>query len=376
MGTSVVLGLLTGAGFGAVLYKVGATRYSRVMGMLTLRDTKIMKFAFTAIAAASVLYGLAAASGLAESWNLVPRVMPYLGRAHVLGGIVFGLAMGVTGNCPGTCVAKAGGRGGAHRFAPTASVIGLVLGIFAYSALKPWLMDTTIIDPNQKPMTLHGLLGLPYAAAALIFGAVMLAITFAADRLTPERYYPPAREKRTVLDHVRGEWSWLAGGVVGGVLVVLATAQHGYLGFSGAVLAAVGWAMHAVGAPLDVVPTITPEIAWRAALIVGVFPGAMLARAVSLPSADAVATGPVKPVVSWKAIGTSGTAGFGLSLGAMIGGGCTTGAFIAAWPTLSVASFTMGGTFFVVSMATAAARSALHRYDLRQLQASGAAVYD
>ena len=59
-----LFGALTGAGFGVVLYKVGATRYSRVMGMLTLRDTKVMKFAFTAIGVASLLYGLAAALGL------------------------------------------------------------------------------------------------------------------------------------------------------------------------------------------------------------------------------------------------------------------------------------------------------------------------
>ena len=35
-------GAFVGAAFGFVLYKVGATRYSRVMGMLTLRDTKVM----------------------------------------------------------------------------------------------------------------------------------------------------------------------------------------------------------------------------------------------------------------------------------------------------------------------------------------------
>ncbi len=65
-----LLGALTGAAFGIVLYKVGATRYSRVMGMLTLRDTKVMKFAFTAIGVASLLYGLAAATGVADKPTL------------------------------------------------------------------------------------------------------------------------------------------------------------------------------------------------------------------------------------------------------------------------------------------------------------------
>ena len=70
---AVIGGLLTGAAFGVVLYKVGASRYSRVIGMLTLRDTKVMKFAFTAIATASALYGLAALFGVAEPLHLVPR---------------------------------------------------------------------------------------------------------------------------------------------------------------------------------------------------------------------------------------------------------------------------------------------------------------
>ena len=80
-----LLGALTGAAFGVVLYKVGATRYSRVMGMLTLRDTKIMKFAFTAIGVASLLYGLAAAAGVAETWGVVPARDALRGAAHLLG---------------------------------------------------------------------------------------------------------------------------------------------------------------------------------------------------------------------------------------------------------------------------------------------------
>ena len=37
----------------------------------------------------------------------------------------------------------------------------------------------------------------------------------------------------------------------------------------------------------------------------------------------------------------------------MIGGGCTSGAFVAGWPTLSVGNFAMGMTFFMTAMATA-----------------------
>lgn len=371
----VLKGLLTGMAFGVVLYKVGASRFSRVIGMLTLRDTKVMKFAFTAIATSSVVYGLANLFGVAESWGLVPRVMPFLGLAHVLGGTLFGVSMGLTGTCPGTCVAKAGGMAGDKKFASLFAILGLVGGILAYSALKTPLSDAGIIAANQKPMTLHGLLGLPYGVVALVWGALFFVIAVVVDKWTNEKVYVPAKAKQTLLDGLRGEWSWLASGVVGGLVIVSATMQNGYLGFSGAVLAAVGWVSHLVGHPLELVPRLTDDIMWRAMLIVGVFPGAMLAHLTGIPS-EAAVKAPLKKTFELKAVAKSFGGGFGLALGAMIGGGCTTGAFIAAWPTLSVGSLAMGGTFFVASMATSNLLLLTRRLDLAKAQVVGDQVYD
>jgi len=369
-------GALFGAGFGFVLYQVGATRYSRVMGMLTLRDTKVMKFAFTAIGVASLGYGLAAALGVAERWSLVPRVMPFLGSAHVLGGVLFGAGMGVSGLCPGTCVAKVGGRGGEKKYAAPAAMLGLVAGVLLYAALKDPLTAAGIIAADQRPLTLHGALGLPYAAVALGWGALFLVVALLVDRLTQERTYAPARAPTTLLDHLRGEWSWAASGTAAGLLVLGATADGGYLGFSGAILAAVGAVAHVLGHPLEVVPRITDDILWRAALIVGVFPGAWLAHLVALPS-RAAAEAHLPKVVDGRAIATSFGAATVMCLGALVGGGCTTGAFISAWPTLSIGSLAMAGTFFVVSMATSNARLlVLRSYDLRAAQAVGDRVYD
>jgi hypothetical protein len=370
-----LFGALTGAGFGAVLYKVGATRYSRVMGMLTLRDTKVMKFAFTAIGVASLCYGLAAALGASESLGLVPRVMPFLGSAHLLGGALFGAGLGVSGLCPGTCVAKTGGRGGEKKFAAPAAVAGLLVGVLLYAWLKDPLLSAGVIAVNQKPLTLHGALGLPYAAVALGWGALFLGIAFAVDRLTPEMVYPPVRERRGVVDFLRGEWSWVAAGTAGGLLVVAATAQGGYLGFSGAVLALTGWLARLLGHPLELVPRIDDDILWRAALIVGVLPGAWLAKLVSLPS-RAASEAPAPKVLDGRAIARSFSAATVMSLGALIGGGCTTGAFIAAWPTLSIGSLAMGGTFFAVSMAVANGRLLARSLDLRVAQTVGDRVYD
>jgi len=112
---------------------------------------------------------------------------------------------------------------------------------------------------------------------------------------------------------------------------------------------------------------VNETIYWRGFVIFGLVFGAILARKVSyqiseykgLPvqnteSLKDKVVNAVVDFVKFRSTGRGFLVGFALSLGAMIGGGCTSGAFLAAWPTLSIGSFCMGGTFFVVSMATAA----------------------
>ncbi len=368
-------GALMGMAFGLVLYKVGATRYSRVMGMLTLRDTKIMKFAFTAIAVASMGYGLAASLGVAESVGLVPRTMPFMGAAHILGGVLFGAAMGTTGLCPGTCAAKTGGQGGDKKFMGLASLSALVVGAVTFAFIKDGLLEQGVIAAHQKPLTLNGVLGLPYGPTALAFGALILIVVLAVDRFTAEKTYEPSAERKSVIDHLRGEWSFAASGALAGVLVLMATMQNGYLGFSGALLAAVGAGAHLIGVPFSPVPVLNDDIIWRAALIVGVLPGGLLARMLSTPSL-AMKTAPLPKVLDVPALMKTFVAITAMSLGALIGGGCTTGAFISAWPTLSLGSFAMAMTFFVTSMAVSNTRIWAKTLDLGAAQQVGDRAYD
>lgn len=373
--TSLLTGLLTGMGFGVLLYKVGATRYSRIMGMLTLRDTKIMKFAFTTIAVASMLYGLASLAGIASDWNLETRVMPFMGGAHILGGILFGASLGVTGLCPGTCAAKAGGRAGEKRFVLPAALIGLVLGVVMYAWLKEPLVDAGIVA-RPRQLTLHGYLGLPYGVVAVVFGAVIMAIVLIVDRFTPEKRYEPVKERHSIVDWVRGEWSFLASGTIAGLLIVGATAQGGYLGFSGSLLALVGAVSNVIGIKMAAVPVVNDSILWHSGLIVGALVGGFLSSLVSTYSKGYVGV-PKKKTLDPKAIviTMSGTAI--MALGAMVGGGCTTGAFLSGWPTLSIGSFAMAITFFATSMAVSNLRLLVaHTYDLNAAQKIGEQVYD
>ncbi len=347
---ALIMGIITGALFGIVLHKVGAIRYSRVEGMLLLRDLKIMKFAFTGIATASIVYGLAHLLGYADALNIHPRVMPYMGIAHLIGGFLFGIAMASAGFCPGTCVARVG----AGKWFAAAGVVGLILGIVIYSMIQPSLVEAGILGQKEK-LTLYGLLGIPYGVLAVVWGIAFIIFAIIADWFDPAKKYEQ-KENKTFLEAIRGEWHWLPSGILAGLIITWATMQGEYLGFSGATLALVGWIAHMIGHPLQIVPSINETIMWHAGLIIGVLPGAFLSAilsrtfkfdAVPPPFAEAVTP------VPWVRLVLVFFAGMFLALGAMIGGGCTTGAFLSAYPTLSVGPMAMSATYFVIGVLTA-----------------------
>lgn len=364
MSSALLMGILTGAVFGTALYKVAAIRHTRVIGMLLFADGTVYKFAFSAIAVACFGYGLADLTGNAEGWNLVPRVMAYTGSAHLIGGIIFGTSMALTGCCPGTSVCRASSGVGGTRFEGISAVIGLFAGIFVYSLVKQPMLDSGAMAAPQG-LTLHGWLGLPYGPVAMALGVFFLVAAalihrFGADPL-------PAPPAQGLMARIRGPWHWLVSGSIAGGVILWATHQDGYVGYSGSVLAIYGWAADALGMTSKLVPTISDGIVWRAGLLVGVGVGAFQASLwstkIDWPSPEDK-DAPRQFKAKGHAFSFAG--GVGLALGAMIGGGCTTGAFMAAFPTLSLGSFAMGGTFFAVALITAALVNRVRPYAIKR----------
>lgn len=363
MTSALLMGLLTGAVFGTALYKVAAIRHTRVIGMLLFADGTIYKFAFSAIAVACFGYGLASTTGQAEALGLVPRTMAFTGWAHLVGGVIFGVSMAATGCCPGTSVCRASANIGSTRFEGISAVVGLFFGIFIYSMIKGPLVDAEIMAAPQG-LTLHGWLGLPYGPVAMVLGVFFLVVATLIDRFGADPL--PGPEAHSFMDKVRGPWHWLVSGSIAGLTILWATSQNGYIGYSGSVLAIYGWVADSLGMTSSLVPNISEGIVWRAALLVGVGVGAFAASVWSIKQKWPVAVDQDSP----RAFNVRGHlfsfgGGAGLAVGAMIGGGCTTGAFMAAFPTLSLGSFAMGGTFFAVALVTAFLVNRVRPYGIR-----------
>ncbi|MBI3575729.1 MAG: YeeE/YedE family protein [Gammaproteobacteria bacterium] len=232
-------------------------------------------------------------------------------------------------------------------------VLGMLLGVFAFDAVFPHLPEWGIRSYPQS-MTLPLVFDVSYSALAVALSALVLLMVALADRLDPGKRYESTTASGSLL---KREWGFVSTGVLAGLVILAATAQGQYLGISGGFAALVShvtdWFL---GYRLESVAVLDDTTAWRATMIVGIFAGAAASALVSSSFRNV----PVTPL--WEAAFPSGMksraaavfgGGFLIIFGALLGGGCTTGAFMAVFPTLSVGSFAMGMTFFGAGMGTA-----------------------
>lgn len=158
----IVLPLAIGFGFGWLLHKAGLGRFDRIAGLYQLRDLAVLQFMLAALATAVVGVVVLDAIGWAD---VVPIPTTPLGAA-LIGGVVFGVGMAISGFCPGT-VAVGIGEGRLDYLIPGS--LGLIAGSLGYglawSALAPGLARLG----NLGAATVPRLFGLaPWLVATLL----------------------------------------------------------------------------------------------------------------------------------------------------------------------------------------------------------------
>ncbi len=161
----ILFGLAVGFLFGFILTRTGITKYPRVMGMLLLKDFKIMKFMLTAVISSMILFHLLGDLGWLQ---VVPKNLDW---GKLVGGLIFGAGMGILGYCPGTMAARIGEGKKESIFA----VFGMAFGIFIYAlTIKPVKTLFLSAEVNGDISVLlrinHWFLIVP---AAILFGAVI-----------------------------------------------------------------------------------------------------------------------------------------------------------------------------------------------------------
>lgn len=119
----IIIGLIVGFVFGYALQRTGITKYPRVMGMLLLKDFKILKFMLTAVTFSMIGFYTLDTLGVIE---LNPKPLDW---GKLIGGLIFGAGMGLLGYCPGTMLSRIGeGKKDAWI-----GLLGTVLGILFFA---------------------------------------------------------------------------------------------------------------------------------------------------------------------------------------------------------------------------------------------------
>ncbi|MFN0006983.1 MAG: DUF6691 family protein [Planctomycetota bacterium] len=165
----LVLGLLIGVAFGAILSLSGLSNPRMILDMLRLKDFSLFKLLVVAIGTG--ILGIA----LLASFELAHTSIKTLHLVAVLvGGGIFGAGFAITGYCPGTALAAAAeGRKDAF-FAIAGGLAGTAVYAALYAALKPWLVDPLTFG---KP-TVHSWLGSPALTVALPVAGILAVVVW------------------------------------------------------------------------------------------------------------------------------------------------------------------------------------------------------
>lgn len=177
MGT-LLLGLVTGIGFGFILYRAGVSRCGCIFDALNLKNLKAVKLMMTAVAVGSLIVYPLSAFGLVSVGGKTLYVW-----GVIAGGAIFGLGFALAGYCPGTALASLG----AGRKDALPTIIGGLFGAFAYSLVFEYIEPVLINTANFGRHSLPDALGVNPVAMGLVWAGILLVGVFYIDKLENRR---------------------------------------------------------------------------------------------------------------------------------------------------------------------------------------------
>jgi len=172
---NLIIGLMIGIAFGAVLQLGGASSYKKIMGILLLKDLDIIKIIMLAIAVGTVgIYAL----DLVDMANMSIKPTYVVGIA--VAGLIFGVGFAVAGYCPGTCIVAAG----EGKIDAMVTILGGLAGAALYAVVYP-LFGGLIGITNYGEVTLPSAVGINGLWIAIPFSAILLILAF---KVLKDRY--------------------------------------------------------------------------------------------------------------------------------------------------------------------------------------------
>src|SRR6476661_2074110 len=172
--TAIVIGVAMGIVFGFALEKSRVFEPGIIVGQMQLRSFIMLK-----IFLAAVITGLVALAVLNGVFGVKLHLKPLLIKADVIGGLILGIGIAISGACPGTTLAQIGAG---YRDAFFTLAGGLTGAIF-YGYLDSPI--TAFFAEKGDKISFDKLLGLPFWLTALLLAALLAAGLVALERWRP-----------------------------------------------------------------------------------------------------------------------------------------------------------------------------------------------
>jgi len=167
MNADIWLGLLSGAAFGFVIQRVGATNPHKMARAHLMIEGNIPRFMLAAVVLSAVgLLGLQAV-GVGRTLVLPTSVV-----ATGLAAVLFGIGWGLAGYCPGTTWAAAG----EGRMDAVFALLGGLAGTAVFAQFHEILIPALYAPTNVGPITLADWVGGRAAGVGVLAAAFSIAI--------------------------------------------------------------------------------------------------------------------------------------------------------------------------------------------------------
>ena len=162
----LILGLVTGIIFGALLQQGRVLRFEKQVGAMLLQEMTILKFMLSAI-----IVGMIGINLLVQTGQVSLGVKATHVGSNLIGGLLFGAGWAVMGFCPGTSI----GALGEGRWHAIWAILGMLVGAAVYAEAYPWINETVATWGAFGKITLPEILGIsPWIVIPLFTVTVVL----------------------------------------------------------------------------------------------------------------------------------------------------------------------------------------------------------
>lgn len=165
--TEVWLGILSGAAFGFVIQRVGATDPEEMALGHLMQDPRIPRFMLLAVVFSAIGLFCLQAVGVGRT-----VILPLTMGGILVGGALFGLGWGLAGYCPGTTWAAVGEGRTDALFA----LVGGLAGTAAFAHLHAWIIPAVYAPTNLGQVTMGDLFGYPLTGLAVEVAVLLVAV--------------------------------------------------------------------------------------------------------------------------------------------------------------------------------------------------------